>query len=87
MTDMMQQALRAMLLAKREMDAAWKTYQLTRGNYREAQSHFLGMYAESSPPTPIICGETFIKIKSSWTRADEEEKFTYEKAERCPTSD
>jgi hypothetical protein len=86
MNDYHQERLRTMLAMKRDMDAAWQAYQDAKRAYKQAQEGFLGLYAKCSPPGPIICGTCFIRIRNGWERADEEIKFEFIEAERCPTS-
>ena len=87
MNEYHQGKLREMLAKKRAMDAAWDAWMKAKFDYTTAQDSFLGCYPECSPPGPIICGTAFIKIKNGYRRADEEIKFEYVEAERCPTSE
>ena len=87
MNQQQEKDLRAMLQAKRRHDDAVRNERAARREYIDAQTRFLGSYARSSPPKPIVCGDTFIEIANGWDRADVEFKFQYREAERCPTSD
>lgn len=87
MNTMLQADLRAMLQAKREHDEAVRDERAARKAYLQAQERFLGHYPRCSPPGPIICGDVFITVTDGWERADQEFKFKYTEAERCPTSE
>lgn len=87
MTPDMQRRLRTMLDAKRAFDAAWRDMQMKRSEYLKAQESFMGMFPESNPPRPIICGDTFIKLVGDYRRADCDFKFEFTECDRCKTSE
>jgi hypothetical protein len=80
-------AVRMMLEKKRAMDAAWQAWNAAKSDYIDAQSAYLGLFPETKPPGPVICGTAFIRIKPEYQHPNEEIKFEFVEAFRCPTSE
>ena len=85
LSEMKQKALRLMIERKRSMDDAWQNLTVARREYVEAQDLLCGMYAETDPPGPFICGSLYIKYLPSKRLSDD--RFEYVEAQRCPTSE
>lgn len=78
--------VRAMLEAKRHMDAGMEAYQKLRAGYMRAQQALTGSFPSNAPPGPYICGDYYI-VASSMYATDEEVRFIYTRAIRIKTSE